>query len=265
MILVTGATGNIGRPLVRTLLREGAPVRALTRDAVRAAADGAVPGPAVAAEGDLERPTTLRAALDGVRALFLLPTGREDAPGVLRAAADAGVERVVAVSSLLAATHPSSAMGRAALRTERAVLGSRLAWTVLRPWEFASNTLAWAPAVRGTGVVAVPTAGVPSPVVDPGDIAAVAARALTEEGHGGRYYPLTGPEALTPYDKARAIGEAVGREVKFDATGGERGGRTPHGVCGYDAPAPAATVQEVAGRPARSFAEWAREHADAFR
>ncbi len=199
MILVTGATGNIGGALIGKLGKAGVPVRALSRSPDRAA----FPAGVEAVEGDLTDPDSLRSALRGVDALFLLQPGTTDTSQILESAAEAGVHQVVTVSSLFAQTHPESFIGRNLLHSEQIVRESGLEWTILRPWEFASNTLAWAAAIRAEGVVRAPRSGVPSPAIDPDDIAAVAASALLEDGHCGAVYPLTGPAAVTPAGEDR--------------------------------------------------------------
>lgn len=152
MILVTGATGNIGSALVRQLHGSGAsPVRGLTRDAVRAS----FPGGVEAVEGDLARPASLKPALDGVHSLFLVPGMGADAD-VLAAARRAGVEHVVLVSSITVRTHPHLPAAAENLAVERLLRDSGMSWTILRPTQFASNALWWAEAVREHRSIRVP-------------------------------------------------------------------------------------------------------------
>lgn len=280
MILVTGATGNIGRELVRQLYVDGrgASVRALTRNAARPGAS--MPDGVEVAEGDLERAETLKSALSGVRSLFLI-SGVGDDARVLDAARDAGVEHVVLVSSITVVTHPHLGPARANLAVERRLRESGMEWTVLRPTQFASNTLWWARSVRDESVVRVPYADVALPTVHPADIASVARAALTGPGHRGRTYPLTGPERISPRQQADELGRVLGREVGcvgvtrkeayppmaammgaevadsvLDLMGGDVNDalRTVHD-----------TVARVTGSPARSYRRWAEENADAFR
>lgn len=261
MILTVGATGNIGRELVFRLAVRGQDVRAVSRDpgGARAVLPSSVDVRALGADWGLGE----------VDALFV-PQGLVP-PTVFADAARAGVERVVYVSSYVAARYPDSPVGRSILDGERAVRESGLAWTVLRPWELQSNVLAWADGVRADGVVRVPALGSPSPSVDPADIAAVAARALTDSRHEGKTYHLTGPVELTVADKVRLLGTALGRPLSLVV-----GGARPHdpdpvvasvlvpGVCGLASPGVSGVVPSVAGRPARGFEQWARRHAEAF-
>ncbi|MFJ6811041.1 NAD(P)H-binding protein [Streptomyces anulatus] len=284
MILATGATGNTGSELVRQLSVDGhghgtgTGVRALTRNAARAGA--ALPDGVEVAEGDLERPESLKSALGGVRSLFLI-SGVGDDAGVLDAARDAGVEHVVLVSSITVMTHPHLGPARANLAVERRLRESGMAWTILRPTQFASNTLWWAQSVRDESVVRVPYADVGLPTVHPADIASVARAALTEPGHRGRTYPLTGPKRISPRRQAAELGRVLGREVACVGVAREEayppmaammGAEVADSVLdlmGGDANdallAVHDTVARVTGSPARSYRRWAEENAEAFR
>ncbi|MFD5939859.1 SDR family oxidoreductase [Streptomyces griseus] len=276
MILVTGATGNIGRELLRQL--DGADVRALTRDATRAAAG--MPAGVEVTEGDLGRPDALKSALRGARSLFLIP-GVGDATGTLDAARDAGVEHVVLVSSITVMTHPHLGPARANLAVERRLRESGMEWTVLRPTQFASNTLWWARSVRDESVVRVPYADVGLPTVHPADIASVARAALTGPEHRGRTYPLTGPKRISPRRQAGELGRVLGREVAcvgitreeayppMAAMMGSEVADSVLDLMGGDVNdallAVHDTVARVTGSPARPYRRWAEENADAFR
>jgi uncharacterized protein YbjT (DUF2867 family) len=274
MIVVTGATGNVGGALVEQLGGSGVPVRGLTRDVSRT---GLLAG-VEAAEGDLTRPETLGAALDGATALFLMAHG--DVPGVLRMARAAGVERVVLLSSNAVEAWPDGVIGAVHRRAEEAVLESGLGWTFLRPGAFAANALAWAPAIRRDGVVRAPFAHVASPMIHEADIAAVARAVLTGSGHDGRVYTLTGPEALTTGQQVAEIGAALGRDLTYEEITAEQAREVmerqmPPAIAASvldmlatvtpDVARVLPTVEEVTGAPARTFGEWARDHVDAFR
>ncbi|MET9702394.1 SDR family oxidoreductase [Streptomyces griseus] len=276
MILVTGATGNIGRELLRQL--DGADVRALTRDATRAAAG--MPAGVEVTEGDLGRPDALKSALRGARSLFLIP-GVGDDTGTLDAARDAGVEHVVLVSSITVMTHPHLGPARANLAVERRLRESGMEWTVLRPTQFASNTLWWARSVRDASVVRVPYADVGLLTVHPADIASVARAALTGPEHRGRTYPLTGPKLISPRRQAGELGRVLGREVAcvgitreeayppMAAMMGSEVADSVLDLMGGDVNdallAVHDTVARVTGSPARPYRRWAEENADAFR
>ncbi|MGC0207211.1 NAD(P)H-binding protein [Streptomyces levis] len=281
MIVVTGATGNAGRSLVRILAADGERVSATSRGI--SAAD--VPEGVLHRRADLTDADTLRPILDGADALFLQNGGadahRLDPGHILDAAKAGGVERVVLLSSQGVATRPESpshgGVGRA---IEDAVRGSGLDWVILRPGGFASNALAWAASVRAQRTVVAPFGDVGLPVVDPEDIAAVAAAALREPGHAGRTYELTGPAPSTPRHRARDLGEALGEPVRFVEQGPEEARaemlrfmpgpvvETTLAILGEPTPAEqrvSPDVERVLGRAPRPFAEWARRNVAAFR
>ncbi|HEY0733878.1 MAG TPA: NAD(P)H-binding protein [Herpetosiphonaceae bacterium] len=274
-ILVTGATGNVGRLVVDQLVDAGAKVRALTIDPRKAA----LPPEVEVAEGYLGRLETLPAALEGVEVLYLAPLPRT-VRDVVRLAQAAGVQRIVDLSSSNAddeaAGDPS---GWHYYAVEKAVEDSGIAWTHLRPGEFMTNTFAWAEQIRTTGVVRAPHANGATAIIALEDIAAVAARVLLEDWHIGRKYELTGPEAVRRKDLARLIGAAIGREVRFEEqtreealaeltpTMGEWAAWYVDGIGQLvEHPQPVLpTVEEITGRPATTFAQWAVKHAAAFR
>lgn len=276
MILVTGATGNVGAELVRMLAGTGQRVRALTRSGeFRGLPAGAEP-----AAGDLNRPESLHAALTGVSGLFLLP-GFTDMPGLLTAVRDAGVEHVVLLSGSSAAVgEVSNAFARYMLESEQAVAASSVPWTFLRPFEFMSNTLRWASQLRAGDVVRAAFAGAAAAVIDPYDIAAVAAVALTRPGHHGRSYSLSGPQALRPADQVAVLGAVLKRNLQFEAQPDDEARAEmlntmaaeyvngffrlyEDGTLNESEVLP--TVADLTGRQPRTFAQWAAAHADAFR
>ncbi len=276
MILVTGATGNIGRALLAGLSGGANPVRGLTRDAARAG----LPAQVEAVEADIARADQLRPALRGVRSLFLLQ-GFGSEEQTIETARREGVEHVVLVSSITVQTHPHLRAAGANLAVEESLKSSGMAWTVLRPTQFASNTLMWARSIRDESVVRVPYADVGLPTVHPSDVAAVARVALTEPGHRGRTYPLTGPARVTPRRQVADIAAALGRELSLVEISREQAHRemSPHmgdetaaavlDLMGGDVTdellAVHDTVGRVTGRQAAPFSEWAEENAAAFR
>ncbi|MGW6916719.1 NAD(P)H-binding protein [Kitasatospora sp. NPDC054939] len=281
MIVVTGATGNIGRSLVPLLTDAGREVVAVSR---RPQLDG-LPAGARHAQADLGEAAGLRSVLDGADALFLLLggelNGRGEEPGVLLdAVADAGVKRVVLVSSQVSATRPDARSHDRLRAFEAAVRASGIAHTVLRPGGFASNAFAWAESVRAQRTVFAPFADVALPVVDPADLAEVAAAALLGDGHAGLTYELTGPEAISPRRQAAVIAQALGEEVQLAELTREQAHAhlaqfMPEEVIGgtldvLGAPLPreqavSGDVERVLGRPARPFAAWVARNLPAFR
>ncbi len=276
MILVTGATGHVGAEVVRLLAESGEPVLALSRHADAAE----LPNGVRAMSADLNDPDSVAPALPGTRGMFVL-SGYRNLPQLLDQAAAAGVQQIVLLSgSSATARDVDNAISRYMLDAERAVRECRLAWTILRPVSFMSNTLSWADQVRAGDEVRAPFGDVPVATVDPLDIAAVAAEALLSGGHDGRIYPVTGPESLTPADRVRVLGEVLGRDLRFrgqadDEARAEMSAAMPgeyvHAFFRFfadgmlDESPVLETVAEVTGRPPRTFRQWAQAHADAFR
>ncbi|WP_438296020.1 SDR family oxidoreductase [Streptomyces sp. HUAS TT7] len=279
MIVVTGATGNVGRPLTKALAEAGEQVTAVSRHAV------AVPEGVRHVAADLAEPTSLTPALDGAKALFLLLSGDLHAPGagpadIIALAAASGVRRVVLLSSQGVATRPLGPSRVAMRAVEDALRESGLAWAVLRPGGFASNALAWAESVRTRGTVAAPFGDVGVPVVDPADIAEVAAACLLDDRHGGGVYELTGPEVITPRQQTEAIATALGSPVRFhELTRDEAKAMMTQFVPAeladdtldiIAAPNPAELrisphVAQVLGRAPRPFNDWVARNIAAFR
>ncbi|MEV4536389.1 NAD(P)H-binding protein [Asanoa sp. NPDC049518] len=277
MIVVTGATGNVGRPLVRALSDAGERVTAVSR-ATRP------PDDVRHVPADLFHPETLKPAVDGAAALFLLVPGVGaglDIDAILAVAKAGGVDRVVSLSSQAVGTRPGSA-SYAPLRTiEDAVAGSGLKWTVLRIAGLASNAFGWAGSIREQRVVIAPFGDVGLPVLDPVDVAEVAAAVLRDgDPHDGRTYVLTGPATVTPRAQAAAIGAALGEPIGFvelsrDAARERMLGFMPApvvdgtlAVLGTPTEAERRVsphVAEILGRAPGSFADWARRNAAAFR
>ncbi|QNP69603.1 NAD(P)H-binding protein [Streptomyces roseirectus] len=274
MILVTGATGNLGRAL-RGELRD-VPMRGLTRD-LKGASRADFPE---AVEGDLTRPETLTSALDGVTSLFLLQgTGAEEA--VLAEAEAAGVRHVVLVSSITVETHPHLPAAARNLTVEHALQSSGMTWTILRPTQFASNTLWWAPGIRAHAEVRAPYPDTGLPTIHPADIASVAHRALTDPAHHNRTYALTGPARVAVRDQVTTLAETLNREITLVELTRAQAHRamTAHldpetadailDLTGGDVNEPLLrvrdTVEKITGTPARTYAQWAAEHASAFR
>ncbi|AIR99434.1 NAD(P)H-binding protein [Streptomyces glaucescens] len=280
-VLVTGAGGHVGRHVVTGLAERGVPVRAAARDPRRLT----VPAGVETAALDLTRPQTLRPALRGVRKVFLyaVPQGVEE---FVAAAREAGVEQVVLLSSNtviewigLPVRKPIADMH---LAVEEPLAASGIPWTFLRPAHFATNVLMWQwdRMIREDGVVRFPVPESYCDAIHEKDIAAAGVAALTEPGHEGKAYFLTGPEQITQRRQAELIGEAIGRPVRFEEIGLEEAriqlkevtvDWAMDAVLGYWAasdgvPGPlTGTVEEITGRRPLDFAQWAADHVADFR
>ncbi|MBF6047918.1 NAD(P)H-binding protein [Streptomyces sp. NRRL B-1677] len=279
MIVVTGATGNVGRPLTRALAEAGRQVTAVSRHAA------AVPDGVRHVAADLAEPAGLKPVLAGAEALFVLLPGDMHAAGagpasIIAEAAAGGVRRIVLLSSQGVATRPFGPT-RIALRAVEDVLReSGLEWAVLRPGGFASNALWWAESIRTRRVVAAPFGDTGVPIIDPADIAEVAAACLLDDRHAGGVYELTGPEVITPRRQAEAIAAALGSPVRFhDLTRDEAKAAMARSmpaelaedtldILGSPNPAElrvSLDVQRVLGRAPRAFSDWAARNIVAFR
>jgi uncharacterized protein YbjT (DUF2867 family) len=283
MILVTGATGNVGRQVVEQLVTAGEPVRALSRHPERAG----WPDEVEAVRGDLTEDLPPE-VFDGVRALYLFPEPRR-VEAVVGAAAAAGVEHVVVLSSLAAgleAVGGLEVLQRRHLVVEQAVEASAMSWTHLRPGMFMTNTLAWAEGIRTDGVVREPYPDATAAPVHEADIAAVAVAALLDPvRHAGAAYALSGPEVLSQLDRVHVLAEVLGRPVRFEEQTRDQaraallanpwmnesladtlldllaGSRADHVADGQGV---LPTVQQVLDRPPLGFARWVEDHRDAF-
>lgn len=280
MIVVTGATGNVGRLVVDNLAAAGHAVTAVSRGS-----SGPLPSrPGVTpALADLADVASITDALAGASALFVLVSGaggHVDGQALLAAASRAGVRRVVLQSSQAVATRPGSIAYAPLAALEDAVRNSGLAWTVLRPGGFATNAFAWIQTIKEKHAVFAPFVDIALPAVDPADIAEVAAAALTDPAHAGATYTLTGPAATTPRQRVAALGEALGHPLQLVQLSPEQA----HSKLSEQMPEsvvestleilgqPTAEeqrispdVEAVLRRPGSTFASWARRNVGAFR
>jgi uncharacterized protein YbjT (DUF2867 family) len=281
--LVIGGTGTAGRQVVSQLAATGAPVRALARHPDTAH----LPPVVEVVRGDLALPETLDACLDGIEAVFLLWTAPPDTvvPALERIAKR--VRRIVYLSAPLKTPHPffqSSLPNPSSLlhaQIEGLIETSGLEWTFLRPGIFAANArLWWSSQIRAGDVVRWPYLSLATAPVDERDIAAVAVRALSEDGHTGAEYVLTGPESLTQSEQVSILGRVLGRSLRIEEMTPDEARHEllaifPEYVMNMllaswagAAGCPAfitSTVREVTGSPARTFLDWATDHAADFR
>ena len=280
-ILVTGATGNTGRPLVEALVRLGAPVR----DMVRAPASRTtLPDGVQVAVADFDDAASLAAALDGAGRAYLVTPSSEQAEAQQKRFADlaaaAGVRHLVVLSQLAAAEDSPVRFLRYHAAVERHVRDLGIGYTFLRPNLFFQGLLALAKPIAAEGRFFAPIGDAPVSAVDVRDIADVAAAVLTQAGHEGATYTLTGPAAVTHAEMAAVLGAALGRGITFTDVPPEafaeslRGVLPPWQVEGLledyahyrrgEAAMVSPAVAEVTGHPATDFAQFARDYAPAF-
>ena len=284
MILLTGATGKVGGELAKLVATKGIPARALVRDADQAATlQGLGLG---IVQGDLDRADTLRAALEGVDRAFFLPANGpkqvEQGANFIEAAIAAGVRHVVKVSGFLPDANSPNANARRHWATNQALRASGLAWTLLRPNFYMQNLLMFAATIREHGRFHLNAGTAVCGMVHVRDVAAVAAVCLTEAGHEGHDYPLTGPAAISFGDAAAELSAAAGRPVSYVPLGdadfrqhllaqgtsddtADVLTETYKGVGEGRFSLVTDTVALVAGRAASPFADFAREVAPQLR
>jgi len=277
-VLVTGATGTVGRQVVLELLATDCQIRALARNPDRAD----LPPQVEVVRGDLTDAESLDRCLDGVEAVFLVWTAPFDAAPAAVSRIARHARRIVLLTTPHKTAHPffqqpNPLRGQHA-ELERLIEESGLPWTFLRPGMFAANALSWwAPQIRAGNVVRWPYAAAPTAPIHGRDIAAVAVRALLESGHDGAEYVLTGPESLSQLEQVITIGEVIGKPLSYEELSPEEARRE----LGFPAPAmtmlldawaaalgqPAfvtTTVAAITGTPARPFRDWVTDHAGAF-
>ena len=275
MILVTGATGNVGGALAEQLAARGESVRAVVRDPARVK----LPAGVEVVQGDLDLPESLTPALTGARAVFLLG-GWGDMPELLRRIERARVEHVVLLTSrCVVGGRPDNPVTHMWLDSESAVREAAVPWTVLRPSGYQSNALRWLSQLRLGDVVRAPWPDISIAAIDPADIAAVAATVLTEPGHDGVAHTLSGPAPLTPADQIDTLAAVLARPLRYEPLSDEQArlemtADTPapfidaffrfYSDGEFDDSPVLDTVQQITGHPPRRFEQWARAHAQAF-
>jgi uncharacterized protein YbjT (DUF2867 family) len=280
--LIIGATGNVGGEIVSQLAAKGGRIRSMLRNPDAAS----LPPQVEVVRGDLTVPESLDGCLDDVESVFLVWTAPPATiPAVLERIARRA-RRIVFLSGPNKTPHPlfqgSLPNAIAALHTqvEQLIESSGLQWTFLRPGMFASNArFWWAEQIRAGNVVRWPYAAVPTAPIHPRDIAAVAVRALCEDGHAGAEYVMTGPQSLSQSEQVATIGRAIGRSLRMEEISPDQARQELLTVplfvinmllnCwGPAAGQPAlvtSTVAEVTGSAARTFFDWATDHVAEFR
>jgi len=279
-ILVIGGTGTVGRQVVAQLAATGAQVRALVRNPGAAH----LPSQVEVVRGDLTLPDTLDACLHGIDAVFLVWTAPAAAvaPGLERITKHA--RRIVYLSAPLKTAHPlfqqPNALRAMFEQIERSIETSGVQWTFLRPGMFAANALSWwAPQIRAGDFVRWPYLAAPTAPIDERDIAAVAVRALCEDGHAGAEYVMTGPQSLSQLEQVATIGRVIGRSLRIEEISPDEARRELLTI----GPLPAVNmllrawaaaigqpahvtsiVAEITGAPPKTFLEWATDSAAEF-
>ena len=283
MILVTGATGNVGSELVKQLIAKDAPIRVITRDQQKVSHLGSA---VEAVIGDRHNAGVVKEALKGAEQVFLLPVlfdeDHEADRLLIEEAKRAGVSHIVKVSSGVVRLADKNPIGILHREKELLIENSGIPWTFLRPGGFMSNALqGWADTIKSQATVFNPTGDGKSAPISPYDIAAVAAVSLTTAGHEGQAYDLTGPELITVHDQVRILSKVIGKPIqcidipievakeRMQASGlpgpliqgladlwvllrNGQGGPQNH------------EVERLTGRPAQTFETWSYEHRSAF-
>ena len=282
MILVTGATGNIGGAVLEQLVQAGHAVRALARDPAKLER---LAGKVEIVKGDLAKPETLDAAFAGVDKAFVLCAGGDLptlAGNAAAAAKKAGVKHIVLLSSASTVGEHETQIGRWHIEAEARVKATGIPWTMIEPGAFASNTLMWAGSIKARGAVFQPTGDGKTTPIDPHDIADVSVKALTEPGHEGKSYVLSGPESLSSAEQVAKISAAIGKPLQFvdvppeaARENMEKAGmpevfiramlevmalvKAGHGTEGTT------TVEQLLGRKARTYDDWLARNVAAFK
>ncbi|HEY0941472.1 MAG TPA: NAD(P)H-binding protein [Steroidobacter sp.] len=279
-ILVAGATGKVGRELVKLLLDRGQAVRALTRHPETAR----LPGGVEVVRGDLDDAEAIERALAGIDRMFFMGPDTSlpaQAANLARAARSSPLRHVVMLSSLAAEMTDSNPLALEHREAERIIEASGFDWTLLRGGAFSSNTLGWAQAIRNEATVRCVLRNIPYAPIDPYDIACVAAEALTATGHIGQTYALTGEESITPEQQTQVLATLLSRPLRFvelsddearaafrrvyanqaEADGKLRALRSPEAPWNFPRP----DTRRITGQRSRTYQEWAQRNIDAFR
>jgi len=280
-VLVIGGTGTVGRQVLSRLAATGTQVRALARNPGAAG----LPAQVEVVRGDLTLPETLDGCLDGIDVVFLVWTAPAAAVAPALERITKHARHIVFLSAPIKTAHPlfqqPNPLRAMVEQIERLIETSGLEWTFLRPGMFAANALSWwAPQIRAGDVVRWPHLAAPTAPIDERDIAAVAVRALCEDGHGGAEYVLTGPQSLSQFEQVSEIGRAIGRSLRVEEISPDQARRELLTIgplvavnmlleawaAAIGQPAHVtSTVAEITGAPPYTFLDWATENAAEFR
>jgi len=279
-ILVIGGTGTVGHQVVSRLAARGARVRALVRNPSGAS----LPPQVEVVRGDLTLPETLDGCLDGIDTVFLVWTAPAAAVAPALERITKRARRIVFLSAPIKTAHPlfqqPNPLRAMVEQIERLIEASGLQWTFLRPGMFAANALSWwAPQIRVGDVVRWPHLAAPTAPIDERDIAAVALRALCEDGHAQAEYVLTGPQSLSQFEQVSVIGRVIGRSLRIEEISPDEARREllPIGplvavnmlleawAAAIGQPAHVtSTVAEITGAPPHTFLDWVTDHGREF-
>jgi uncharacterized protein YbjT (DUF2867 family) len=274
MILITGATGNVGREIVKQLSNLGCPIRVLTRTPEKLS----FPKNVQVFKGSLDNPDLLKDALSGVKKVFLIHVpGSTQFPEIARIY---GVKHIVFLSAAAIDLPVENVIGRLHRKTEEVIKQSGMEWTFLRPGAFMSNSLQWSGSIKAEGIVRAPFGDVASAPIDPRDIAAVAVKSLIEPGHENKIYSMSGSEILSTREQVQIISDVVGTEINFEEISPEVARERmrkfiPEALVDASLELmeiaekhPAVvldTVKNVTGENSRTFKQWATDHVKWFR
>ena len=283
MVLITGANGENGKEIVKLFAARGIAVRAMVRDSKRADALS-LPGVEIV-EGNFDAPQTIRAALEGMERAFLLTPSSENAEkqqlSFVDTARQCGLKHIVKLSQLDADPNSSARFLRYHAAVEQAIQSSGLTYTFLRPNLFMQGLLNFKSTIVAQNAFYASAGEGKVSVVDVRDIAEVAVAALTQTGHEGKTYDITGPQALTHAEMAAHLSEALGRKISFVNVAPDAmrqsllsinfpvwqadGLLEEYALWSQDEAADVASgVQEATGKAPRTFDEFARDYAPAF-
>ena len=282
MILITGATGNIGTELVRRLVSKRTPIRIITRDQKKIAHLGPEVGRVI---GDRHEPSVVQRALQEVEKVFVLSgpfdIDHEADRLLMNKAKNASVRQIVLISSSTVHLAEKNSIGVFHREKEMLVERSGVPWTFLRPGAFMSNALQWVDTIKSQGKVFNPTGAGKFAPISPYDIAAVAALALNSSRHEGKAYDLTGSQLLSTHDQVHTLSQLIGSPIqcidiptevaaeRMKASGipeiliqglVDRWIRTRNGESTFYAN----EVERLTGQPAQTFEAWCYEHRSAF-